>query len=175
MPEDVAATYLNPELLRTDRNAVASRSKVHGTLDNWIALLRRFDKVGVLVLAPEAEIPRDANDRVPRNGFFGAYKDAEHDRTVCSRVPRNRLERQEGLARELLPHGLQVCDVQLKDDHDLVIDADDLDNCYHKCAVSRERALTNAIGRTLPESVLEGTAALAAARERLADSGRSTR
>ena len=52
---------------------------------------------------------------------------------------------------------------------------DDLENYYHKCKVSRERALTNAIGRTLPETELEGTAALAAARARLAASGRSTR
>ena len=175
MPEDVAATYLNPELLRTDRNAVASRSKVHATVANWIALLRRFNQAGMLELAPEAEIPRDANDRVPRKSFFAVYKDEANDRTVCSRVPRNRLERQLGLARELLPHGSQLCDVQLRDDHDLVTDADDLENYYHKCKVSRERALTNAIGRTLPETELEGTAALAAARARLAASGRSTR
>ena len=57
--------------------------------------------------------------------------------------------------------------MQLRDDYDLVTDADDLENYYHKCKVSRERALTNAIGRTLPETELEGTAALAAARARL--------
>ena len=110
-----------------------------------------------------------------RLGFSAVYEDEVNDRTVCSRVPRNRLERQFGLSRELLPRGSQLCEVQLRDDHDLVTDADDLENYYHKCGVSRQRALTNAIGRTLPESEIQGTAALAAARARLAASGRSTR
>ena len=99
MPADIAASYLNPELLRVDRNAVSSRSKVHASRENWAALLRRFDSAGMLLLAPESEIPRDACDRVPRNGFFAVYKDASNDRTVCSRVPRNRLAKTNGTTK----------------------------------------------------------------------------
>ena len=107
---------------------MSSRSKVHATQDNWLALVRRFDAAGMLVLASENEIPRDACGRVPRSGFFAVFKDAESDRTFCSRVPRNRLERQLGLAKELLPHGAQLCEIQLRPDEHLVVDADDLDN-----------------------------------------------
>ena len=121
----VAETYIDPERLRVS-GALSSRSKVHATRENWIALLRRFDAAGMLVLAPEGEIPRDACGRVPRNGFFAVFKDADTDRTVCSRVPRNRLERQLGLARHLLPHGAQLCEIQLRPDEELVVDADDL-------------------------------------------------
>ena len=83
LPESVAETYIDPERLRVS-GALSSRSKVHATRENWIALLRRFDAAGMLVLAPEGEIPRDACGRVPRNGFFAVFKDADTDRTVCS-------------------------------------------------------------------------------------------
>ena len=50
------------------------------------------------------------------------------------------------------------------------MDADDLGDYYHTCGVSRERALTNAVGKPVAESELEGMAALAAARARMPES-----
>ena len=47
-----------------------------------------------------------------------------------------------------------------------LVDADDLENFYHKCGVSRLRALTNAIGQPLAETALEGMLALDDARAR---------
>ena len=40
---------------------------------------------------------------------------------------------------------------------------------YHKCATSYEQALTTPVGPAMPESVFEGTAALAKARAREAN------
>ena len=123
----------------------------------------------MLVLARVAEIPRDAAGQMPRNGFFAVFKDADAKRSVCSRVPRNRMEKQLGLARELLPHGSQFCEMQLETDEDAVVDAADRDNFYHKCSVSRQRALTNAIGPPMPAAALAGTVALEVAQAREAD------
>jgi len=169
LPPEIAASYLDPELLREDPAAISNRSKVHATIDNWARLLRRFDSSRILVLGRVHEIPRDAAGKVPRNGFFATYKDEDADRSVCSRVPRNRLEKQLGLARELLPHGSQFCEMQLDTDEDAVVDAADRDNFYHKCSVSRQRALTNAIGPPMPAAALAGTVALEAAQAREAD------
>ena len=169
LPPDIAASYLDPELLREDPAAISSRSKVHATIDNWARLLRRFDSSRILVLGRVHEIPRDAAGKVPRNGFFATYKDEDADRSVCSRAPRNRLEKQLGLARELLPHGSQFCELQLDTDEDAAVDADDRDNYYHKCRVSRKRALTNAIGPPMPTAALAGTVALEAAQARETD------
>ena len=91
-----------------------------------MSFLRRLDSAGMLLLAAEDEIPRDAVDRVPRNGSFAAYKDDDYDRSVCARVPRNRMERQIGLVRHLLPHASQFCDMQLDTSEDLVLDGDDI-------------------------------------------------
>ena len=116
-----------------------------------MSFLRRLDSAGMLLLAAEDEIPRDAVDRVPRNGFFAVYKDDDSDRSVCARVPRNRMERQIGLVRHLLPHASQFCDVQLDTSEDLVLDGDDIGDYYHHWWVSFQRALSNAIGRLVHE------------------------
>ena len=68
-----------------------------------------------------------------------------------------------------MPHGSQFCELQLETDEDAAVDADDRDNYYHKCRVSRKRALTNAIGPPMPAAALAGTVALEAAQAREAD------
>ena len=151
LPLEIAATFLDPELLRSNRDAIAGRSKVHASTPEWMLFLRRLDSAGMLLLAAEDEIPRDAVDRVPRNGFFAVYKDDDSDRSVCARVPRNRMERQIGLVRHLLPHASQFCDVQLDTSEDLVLDGDDIGDYYHHWWVSLKRALSNAIGRLVHE------------------------
>ena len=61
MPSEIAATFLDPELLRSNRDAIAGRSKVHASTPEWMSFLRRLDSAGMLLLAAEDEIPRHGN------------------------------------------------------------------------------------------------------------------
>ena len=90
LPRDVAATYNDPELLRIP-GAVTSLPRVHGTRHDWLQFLRRLDEAGMVVLAASDEIPVDSRGKPARNGFFAVPKDADADRTICSRIPRNKL------------------------------------------------------------------------------------
>ena len=166
LPPEVAATYDDPELLKIP-GAVTSLSRVHASREAWLRFLKRLDAAGMLVLAAPDELPVDARGKPARNGFFAVVKDPDADRSICSRIPRNRLERRLRLCGELLPHGCQFCEMQLARDETLHIETDDVDNYYHRCGVSLQRALSNAIGPCLAVENFEGTRALAAARERL--------
>ena len=70
------------------------------------------------------------------------------------------------LCGELLPHGCQLAELQLKADETDHVEADGVDNYYHRCGVSLRRALSNAIGPCIEVEEFEGTRALAAAKDR---------
>ena len=171
----VAATYDDPELLRADRSVVAPVFRVHGTKAQWRELLRRFDGADMLTLALEGELPTDARGRPVRNGFMSLAKDEASDRTVCVRVPRNKLEKQLRLCGDLLPHGCQFCEAQLDEGAILTFEIDDIGDYYHVFEVSQARAMSNAIGPLISEADLEGTRALAAARARLGETSHRPR
>ena len=164
LPDPVKAEFVLPKAIRRRDVPAAPRSRVHST--DWPGALKRLDHSNVLMLAREAEVPRDGWSCIPRNGMFAVTKDDEWDRVVCARKPSNTLETSSHRAGELLPHGSLTCEKQLGPDVDWIFEKDDLDNMYHKCATSYEQALTTPIGPALPASVFEGTVALAEARAR---------
>ena len=137
---------------------------MHST--DWPGVLRRLDDAHMLLLAQEADVPRDGYGRIPRNGAFSVAKDDDWDRSVCSRKPSNSLETPSKQAGALMPHGSQTCEKQLGPTVDWIFEKDDLDNMYHKCATSYEQALTTPIGPALSTVAFEATQALDEARAR---------
>ena len=157
----VRATYEDPERLRDWPPGVAPPVPRCGLLSlsaEWLRLLARMDGCGLLDLADVDEVPRGLAGENLAASFFATTKDAEHDRTVVNRVRRNAQERRLGLVGPVFPHGSSLCEIHLRDGEELRISADDLPDYYHTCAISRARALSNAVGRPVPLHVAKGWA-----------------
>ncbi len=87
-----------------------------------------------------------------RAGYFTVRKDADSDRTICSRVPQNSQLRRPTKLRGLIALGVQLCDIHLGPASDglwVRFSLDDLPDMYHSCIVPREKAAWNAIGAPL--------------------------
>ena len=91
--------------------------------------------------------------------FFTVAKDVEEDRSIVNRSKRNSAERREGRVQETFPHGCALCDVRLEKSEVLRGSAEDLENFYHQCRVTRKRALSNAVGPLVDVAEVEHTAA----------------
>ena len=126
LPDPVKAEFVLPKAIRRRDVPAAPRSRVHST--DWPGALKRLDHSNVLMLAREAEVPRDGWSCIPRNGMFAVTKDDEWDRVVCARKPSNTLETSSHQAGELLPHGSLTCEKQLGPDVDWIFEKDDLDD-----------------------------------------------
>ena len=153
---EVRRSYEDPEVLRDWPPGEVPAVPPCGLLPlsaEWLRLLGRLDACGLLDLADPSEVPRGVNGESLVASFFATTKDAERDRTVVNRVRRNAQERRLGLVGALYPHGSSLCEVHLRPGECLRVTADDLPDYYHTCAISRQRALSNAVGRPVPLQV----------------------
>ena len=153
LPPSVRRTYEDPEALRDwppGQSPVTPPCRLLPLSGEWLATLDRIDGCGLLALADLSEVPRGPCDESLAASFFSTTKDAERDRTVVNRVRRNAQERRLGLVGQVYPHGSSLCEVHLRPGEDLRVSADDLPNYYHTCAITRARALSNAVGRPVP-------------------------
>ena len=165
----VRASYEDPERLRDWPPGAAPAVPRCGLLPisvEWLRLLARMDGCGLLDLADVDEVPRGPAGENLAASFFATTKDAEHDRTVVNRVRRNAQERRLGLVGQVFPHGSSLCEAHLRDGEELRVSADDLPDFYHTCAITRARALSNAVGRPVPIHVAKGWASWARFAER---------
>ena len=123
LPELVKSEFVSPKAIRRRDVPAAPRSRVHST--DWPGVLRRLDDAYMLLLAREADVPRDGYGRIPRNGAFSVAKDDDWDRSVCSRKPSHSLETPSKQAGALMPHGSQTCEKQLGPTVDWIFEKDD--------------------------------------------------
>ena len=128
LPEPVKTEFVSPKTIRRRDLPAAPRSRVYSS--DWSGALRRLDQANVLLLAREADVPRDGWGRIPRNRAFAVTKDEDWDRVVAARKPSNSLEIPSKEAGRLLPHGSQTCEKQLGRTVDWIFEKEDLDNMY---------------------------------------------
>ena len=153
---EVRRSFEDPELLRDWPPGEVPSVPPCGLLPlsaEWLRLLGRLDACGLLDFADPAAVPRGVNGESLVASFFATTKDAERDRTVVNRVRRNAQERRLGLVGALYPHGSSLCEAHLRPGECLRVTADDLPDYYHTCAITRQRALSNAVGRPVPLQV----------------------
>ena len=153
LPPDVRRTYDDPEALRDWPPGRSPATPPCGLLPlsaQWLATLDRLDGCGLLALADVSEVPRGPLGEHLAASFFSTTKDADRDRTVVNRVRRNAQEKRLGLVSQVYPHGSSLCEIHLEPDEELRVSADDLPNYYHSCAITRARAVSNAVGRPVP-------------------------
>ena len=153
LPKDVRRTYEDPEALRAWDPGRSPATPPCGLLPlsaEWLLTLDRLDGSGLLALGDVDEVPRGPCGEHLVASFFATTKDAERDRTVVNRVRRNAQEKRLGLVSQVYPHGSSLCEVHLEPGEELRVSADDLPNYYHTCAITRARALSNAVGRPVP-------------------------
>ena len=157
-----AACFLEPRLLRLGalRDPAAFGLPAVPFFDakeekEVIALARRWDARGKLMLAPARACPA-----AERHRLQPVPKDAEEDRLVHDRRWRNlQEERLEGAAKRL-PSGALLVDFECDSSEEVLIDSDDLKHCYPSVSASASRALTNAVVGDFKGSSFNGTQAL---------------
>ena len=144
---DTRAAFLDPALLlKEDAGAAPRCAPVRAKGGEWEKYLHMVDDAGGMELLIDAEVPRDVEGVPCPAGFFPITKDANQDRTITNRIPRNSQERQLGLAKWLLAHGCCFCDLDLGQGLVALISMRDLPDCFHSVRSSPARTRTNAVG-----------------------------
>jgi len=163
LPAEYRAGWLDPEVLRGEpwKDGASSQAKVHASKREWHKLLGRMLAAGMVRFVAAAEVPRGADGEFVTNGFFCVSKDAEHDRTITNRRPRNAVERLIGACGEWLPHGCSLVDLQVGADQAVITSMDDLSDYYHSIPTSDARTATNGLGPPLTRTEAERVRSIA--------------
>ena len=115
-------------------------AKVHGQLEELLALAAKWDAVQALRLIPVGEV--DAAETV---GAFCVPKNATHDRLILNPTTVNSRSRKYSNFTKLLTPGSIACSVHLESHECLRICADDLSEMYYTFKVPYSRARRNAL------------------------------
>ena len=146
----VLQAFLSPQSILRENPPEPAAAKVHATPRNWDAFLARLDESDSLDLVLEEDRLTTEWGPSPPAGYFSVAKDAQRDRTICNRIPRNALERKLGLCGSLMAHGSSLVDFHLEPGQVGRFSTKDLENYYHLIAVSEERTFSNCIGPPVP-------------------------
>ena len=98
--------------------------------------------------------------------MFGAFKEADYDRFITSRVIANGQEARFRASRDLFPHGTMYAEKVLQKDEVMEGSTLDIKDYYHECGVSRARALRTQLGKPRHLSFFRGLGAADRFRQR---------
>ena len=145
------ALYLDPDQFLLEESDMPPALKVRGTAtkSELLKVFARWDKLGRLYIAGEKQI-----NKADICALFSVTKDAEHDRQIIHRRPRNIREKHIVGASRDLPHGVMMTLLPLEKDHNAYGSVDGIKNFYHAFAASEKRALSTPIRHSFKGSEL---------------------
>ena len=169
-----AACYEDPSLLDLRRLPETHRPDVpstpsppqRGAPSEVLCFMRQWDAAGRLDL----EHPRFAAAD-EQGSLFPVYKDAETDRIVFNRIPRNEKEFHLPGYSKFTIAGSDLVDLHVPVGMKLRFCTDDLADCYPAMLVSAARGRSNALAFTAPLCAFDGTTALRRFRKKCATEG----
>ncbi|CAE7419264.1 unnamed protein product [Symbiodinium sp. CCMP2592] len=162
---DLYLPYVEPEVYRFSGSGAPCATFASEDKAEVFRLCKLWDASGLLGLTP-GPLPERLCARV-----FGAYKGPGQQRQIGDRRGQNSLECQLVGPSRFLPVGPLLCRVHVPSGSCLVGSVTDRRDFYTQASVSKERALTNAVGPALPLDWFAGTSAFD---DLLADPSRHT-
>ena len=174
MPDEVWEPFEQPRLLRLDAPPRPPTASVRGSRRVWEKVVERVAEAEGLEFCDESEIPRDAEGRPLKAGYFAIYKDEAKDRTITNAIPANSQEETLGLAQKLLARCVSLGEIVLRPLEKLRGSGRDLPDAYHSARVPLERAFRNAVGPWMEGHRWAHTAAFRRLVERRKERGLTT-
>ena len=123
----------------------------HGSTPGLMKFLKQWDVHDRLMLVDSKQVAHDE-----RGELFEVIKDADATRVVFNRIPRNRKETHLAGAASLTPSGHAFCDIVIPEGEVLRLSAEDLSDYFPAFIGTRERALTNALGKVFLAKQFQG-------------------
>ncbi|CAE7290791.1 unnamed protein product, partial [Symbiodinium sp. CCMP2592] len=120
---------------------VVAECKGTATRKELLKVLERWDRLGRLFICAGSEVRREDKCEI-----FAVAKDLDKDRQILHRKRRNLREQHIPGASQDLPHGVQLCQLPLEDDHVCVCSVDDVKDFYHAYEASEARARSSPVG-----------------------------
>ena len=141
------AGFLNPQHLRLPESLwpKVRRACVMCPREQLLKLFKKWDSVGCLLL-----LDANKSEQKYRCGLFAVYKNADKDRQILNPIPENGRTLCMNSSTLSLAHGSLLCDLYLRDDQDLLIGADDLEDFYHCFIIPPSHARRNHIHGIFP-------------------------
>lgn len=136
----IRAVYRDPSRARLHHRDWPSVSRVSVNADRreFIALLRKWDAVGSLMLLPASE-----SEERYRCGAFAVAKDSTRLRQILNPVPENSRVFGSAVATSSLVAAFELVPWLIPADREVRLFSDDIADCYHQFAVSERRARRN--------------------------------
>ena len=149
LPPHLWLAFQEPAFLRSlpRRPVTWSRPRPRTLTHEEISLMRKWDRVQRLLLVAPDGLPDHR-----RSTLEALAKSTQEDRQIIDRRGANGEEDRVQWTTSTMASAVDLADLHLPPGSMAVCGGMDLEQCYHQVAVTRERAITNAIGKPAPLS-----------------------
>ena len=155
LDEELLMAYREPRSILVDL-PVGPKPNIRDSPETVAALASKWDSLGLLRLHKEP-VAREDLIRI-----FNVYKNTQNDRQIGDRRGRNSQEAKLKGPSNLLPSGVDICDVFVDPKkHSVFVSITDRKDYYHQLCVTSSKALYNTVGPPVKISDVEKTLAYA--------------